>query len=190
MDFSQMNKRTRRLPGDGELWRDADHDNRSADAKLAEVLQLRDSHTFVGKECAVRGFQIAQANDVVLDLDRAVPARDFLIIDHDVRVRTSNDDTRLLHGIDHAASRARDHRKGDGLSCREAQAGFFIASPARKPGRARASSKFRQRRQHLGRIGTLRNFDDRVFPALRAAKLHARMTHQLRGGQRVLGATT
>src|SRR5579872_5697601 len=107
------------------------------------MLQLRDTYTLVGKICAVRGFQVAHTNEVVLDLDRAVPARDCRIIDRHIRIRTSYDDARLLHGIDHAASRPRDYGKGDSLPSWEAQANLFIAASARKSGRTCAPGRIR-----------------------------------------------
>ncbi len=139
---ARMNMRA--LPLDGEFRRDAQQDDGRADAEFGQMLQLRHADAFVFKKCAVRGFHVAEPDDVVFDLEGAMPARDFLIVDDDVRVRPSHHDARLLHGIDQAFGRARNDGKGDGLSHRKAEAGVFHGSPARESGRPCASSKVRQ----------------------------------------------
>src|SRR6266404_538002 len=148
-----------RLARDGKFRSHAQQDYGSADAEFGKMFQLRHADAFVFKKCAVRGFQIAQPDDVVFDLESAMPARDFLIVDDDVRVRSSHYDTRLLHGIDQAFSGTRNDGKADGFSLRKAQADIFNAAAAREPRRAGATRKLRQRRQHLGRIRILRDFD-------------------------------
>src|SRR6266446_6402202 len=101
----------------------------------------------------------AQQDYVVFDLESAMPARDFLIVDDDVRVRSSHHDTRFLHGINQAFGGTRNDGKADGFSFRKAQADIFNAAPAREPRRAGAARELRQRRQDLGRIRILRDFD-------------------------------
>src|ERR1700704_251377 len=148
-----------RLARDGKFRSHTQQDSGPADAEFGKMFQLRHADAFVFKKCAVRGFQIAQPDDVVFDLESAMPARDFLIVDDDVRVRSSHHDTRLLHGIDQTFGGARNDGKADGFSFRKAQADIFNVAAAREPRRAGATRQLRQRREHLGRIRILRDFD-------------------------------
>ena len=58
----------------------------SANAKFGEVFQLRDADAFVGKVRAIGRIHIAQANDVTLDFNGAMPARNLFVIDDDIGV--------------------------------------------------------------------------------------------------------
>jgi hypothetical protein len=62
-----------RLAYGGEFRCDADQNDGSANAEFGEVLQFRDPDAFVGKVGAVGRIHIAQADDVTLDFNRAMP---------------------------------------------------------------------------------------------------------------------
>src|SRR5882672_11707285 len=55
---------------DGKLRSNAQQQDRRANAKFGEVLQLRHADAFVFKKCAVSRFQVTQPDDVVLDFQR------------------------------------------------------------------------------------------------------------------------
>src|SRR5260221_4670813 len=107
------------------------HPNHAApDAKFAAVLEHRSTHSLIVKKCSVRGIHVLQIYVAFLHLEHAVMARDFRIIQADVRALPSKNHSRLFEFSYQALVGALNHANASRHSRRQRQRWIVQAKSA------------------------------------------------------------
>src|SRR6266568_198185 len=185
----------KKLPGDffrtvlcALFWFDGQANDAGADAEFSVVLQLGDAGALLFEIGPIGRVEITQADDLAFYFDRAMPAGNFGIVQNNVCVRPSDDHARFFHLVNVSFGRTRDYREDDARVGGERKT-FILAF--HQPAAAACSLRSRKggkRGNGHGAIRFLDDLHDRWPAALRAAKLHAGVTGELRLIQDVFGS--